>query len=163
VTTTTDASSPPADVLDVGVNTPVDEDEDDDQVLDLVSIAPARRPVKIPTKRKPEGEPFTLRLMDDFGIEIQQQLMSWGRRYDALFNKEDDLTADERTKLKYYLDCIFDQVLDAPKSIKKDIPDGVRSRVVTAFTLAPLLARQEAEQRAQMEAENDSSLPTSES
>ena len=134
--------------IDAGVlPAPPEEKEDDENVLDLVSIAPTRRLVRVPTKDKPEGQTFELRLMDDFGIMQQQELLSWGRRYDALFNKEEDLTDDERLKLKHYLDCIFDTVLDAPKAVKKTMPDGVRNRVVTAFTLAPLLARQEADRK----------------
>lgn len=123
--------------------------QDDDDVLNLTSLVPSRKLVKLPTKSHPEGEAFELRLLDDFGIVDQQKLLTWSKRFEELWNKDEDLTEDEGTQMKHLLDVMFDKVLDAPEEDKGDMPDHIRSRVVTAFTLVPLLARQEAEIKAQ--------------
>lgn len=135
---------------------------DDDDVLDLTQFVPSRKLVRLPTTEHPKGEVFSLRLLDDFGIVDQQRLLSWSRRFEALWNKEaGDLTKDEQIQLKHLLDQMFITVLDAPDEIKKQTPDHIKSRVVTSFTLVPLLERQkreeeEAEERAKEAQESES-------
>lgn len=127
-------------------------EEDDSKVLDLTTMAPTRRVVKLPTADQPQGEQFEIRLLDDFGIQQQQKILTWSRRYDSLYNREPDepdLTEDQADMLKFYLDSMFEMVLDAPKAVKRDMRDGLRQRVVQTFSYAPLVARQEEEAKAQ--------------
>jgi hypothetical protein len=131
------------------------QDEEDD-VLDLTSIIPSRKLVRIPTHSNPLGEVHELRLLDDFGIEEQQQLLGWSRRFEALWNKEGkDLTPRERVKMKWLLNAMFFRVLDAPDEVKRDVDDTIKSRVVTAFTMVPLLERQKRENEKEQEEEDD--------
>lgn len=135
---------------------PTDPEDDEDQILDL-TLPTTRRMVKLPTKAHPEGEPYELRLLDDFGIADQQQLLAWSRRFDGLFNLDEadnngPLTDDQKLIMKKCLDSLFDMVIVAPAAVKKAMPDSIRHRVVTAFTLAPLIARQEAQAKAEVEA-----------
>ena len=162
----------PTSLAEHGANISTEEEakDDDDDVLDLTSIIPPRKLVRLPTRSNPKGEVYELRLLDDFGIEEQQQLLSWSRRFEALWNKEDkDLSPRERVKLKWLLNAMFIKVLDAPDEVKRDIDDTVKSRVVTAFTMVPLLERQkreaeearEKEEREEMGSDSsDSNLPT---
>lgn len=138
--------------------------EAEENVLDLTALAPNRKLVKLPTHRKPEGETFELRLMDDFGIGMQQKLLNWSRTYERLFNSDEELSPEQETRLKFVLDSLFDVVLDAPKSVKAKMNDGIRSRVMMAFSLAPLMARQErdAKEAAEMEETSTQENSTSE-
>lgn len=146
-------------------------EEEDPQVIDLTTLAPNRRMVKIPTKRKPEGEPFEIRLLDDFGIKDQQQLLSWNRRFEKYWNSEEDLSESEQDTMEVTMNKIFWKVLDAPKEVKDSVVEAVRSRIVMAFTLAPLFAQQEAlakeqkekEEKEKAEKEKNGDAPTTES
>lgn len=148
-------------------------EDEENKVLDLSALAPSRRLVKVPTSDDPEGERFELRLLDDFGIRDQQRLLSWSRQYDQLFNADEDLDASQQEKMEWLLNSMFEMVLDAPKAKLAKIPDAVKNRVVTAFSLAPLLAQQdreraaarkrEQEEKEKAEAESGDRSPTSES
>ena len=147
----------PIDLAVHGANVGTDEPDEDD-ILDLTSIVPPRKLVRIPTKANPKGEVHELRLLDDFGIEEQQQLLSWSKRFEALWNKDGkDLTPKERVKMRWLLNAMFWKVLDAPDEVKRNVDDTIKSRVVTAFTMVPLLERQRRE--AQEEAEREANLP----
>lgn len=113
------------------------------KVLDLTALTPSRRLVKLPTKGHPEGQNFELRLVEDFGIEMQQKLLAWSRRYQQLMQADEDLDEHQTARLRFLLDNLFEQVLDAPVVIKRGMDDAVRNRVVTAFSWAPVLAQQE--------------------
>lgn len=119
-------------------------EEDEDKVLDLTTLAPSRRLVKLPTPQNPKGETFELRLLDDFGVRDQQRLLSWSKKFESLFNKEEELTDNEAERMVHCLNQVFERVLDAPENVKKKMPETVRTRVMTGFSIAPLLARQEA-------------------
>lgn len=132
---------------------PEPEEKKEPKVLDLTALAPNRRLVKLPTAEHPKGETFEIRLLDDFGIATQQKLLNWSRTYERLFNSEEDLSDDEQVRLKFVLDSLFDAVLDAPVAVKREMSDAVRSRVMTTFSLAPLIAQQEQRQAEIEEAE----------
>lgn len=122
------------------------ESEPEEKVLDLTTLARPRRTVKLPTKDHPEGEMFEIRLLDDFGVQKQQQLLTWSRRYDKLYNRDDDqpdLQDEDLDKLKWYLDSMFEEILDAPKVKKNQMTDSLRQRVVLVFSMAPALLRDE--------------------
>jgi hypothetical protein len=122
------------------------EDKPEDKVLDLTTLARSRRTVKLPTKEKPEGEIFEIRLLDDFGVQQQQQILTWSRRYDKLYNRDDgrpDLSDGEADLMKHYLDSMFEEILDAPKTKKNQMGDSLRQRVVLVFSMAPALLRDE--------------------
>jgi hypothetical protein len=142
------------------------KDEESEDVMDLTSLVPTRKLIKVPTADGGISDAYELRLLDDFGIIEQQKLLNWSRRFEKLWNEEErDLTPEEQTTLKWLLDKMFDKVLMAPDEIKAEMSDSIRSRVVTAFTLVPLLERQKQEQEAQEkeeQAKKDSAL-TSES
>jgi hypothetical protein len=129
---------------------PEETQADETQVLDLTTIAPVRPTVNIRTPDHPNGKVYELRVIDDFGIEDQQQLTREGAEFDKLWNT-DRLNGAQRKRLKMLLDHMFDRVLDAPADIRARLSDGQRSQVVLAFTLAPLAA---AAQRQQTEAQN---------
>ncbi len=123
------------------------------QVLDLVSLAPTRRIVKLPTKRHPEGEQFTLRMLQDFGIEDQQKLLAWSRRHAELMDpsnmeERDDygvLNENSRERLRFLHDNLFDMILDATPAAKKQVSDTGRNQVIQTFSWGPALANQEAQ------------------
>lgn len=113
-------------------------------VLDFTQLAPTRRKIRLPTAREPaQGEVFELRLLDDFGIADQQALLSMSRRYEALWNSEAALDASQKTILASLLNDMLDRVLEAPKTVKRTMRDNIKARVVTAFSMAPLLTAQE--------------------
>lgn len=146
--------------------------EPEDDVLDLTSLIPTRKMVKLPTQAHPEGEVFELRLLDDFGLIDQQQLLTWSKRFEQLWNNETgkDLTKEEQTVMLALLDRMFQLVLAPPKGmsdedfakVKATFPDHIKSRVVTAFTYVPLMMRREAEAREAVEEEKRKAteLPT---
>lgn len=139
------------------------KEPNEDDILDLTSIVPPRKLIRIPTRSNPKGEVHELRLLDDFGIEEQQQLLSWSKRFEALWNKEGkDLNPRERVKMKWLLNAMFLKVLDAPDEVKHDVDDTIKSRVVTAFTMVPLLERQkrEAEREETEDEMSTENLPT---
>jgi hypothetical protein len=121
---------------------------DETQVLDLTTLAPVRPTVNIRTSDHPEGKQYELRIMDDFGIEDQQQLTREGAEFDKLWNT-DKLNGKQSKRLKMLLDNMFDRVLDAPSEIRAQLRDGQRSQVVLAFTLAPLAAAAQRQQETQ--------------
>jgi hypothetical protein len=132
---------PPVDVESNGHSPEAEVPEP--EAVDLVNLSPTRRLVKIPTRRKPGGEEFELRLVEDFGIERQQQLMAWSRRFQALMSQDEDLTASETSRLRFLLENITEAVLDCPKSVLTTLTDTVKNRVVQAFSWGPALAQQE--------------------
>lgn len=151
----------PIELAEPGANVGTEEPDEDD-ILDLTSIVPPRKLVRIPVKGSPKGEVHELRLLDDFGIEEQQQLLSWSKRFEALWNKDGkDLTPRERVKMKWLLNAMFFKVLDAPDEVKRNVDDTVKSRVVTAFTMVPLLERQKREAEQEAQQEEDDGIPTS--
>lgn len=151
---------PPGEVVsEVPTLAPKPKGGDDSDVLDLTNLIPTRKLVKLATPDHPEGTTFELRLLDDFGIVEQQQLLTWSKRFEKLWNHEgdEDLTDAQRTTMMHLLDQMFGLVLAKPSSMSDDefnrakeaFPDYVKSRVVTAFTYVPLMMRQEAEARAE--------------
>lgn len=132
----------------------VKKEETEDDVLDL-TLPQTRRLIKIPTKKSPQGETLEMRLLDDFGIIDQQHLLSMSRRFEKLWNAEDELTENEQIKLEFILKELFNMIVDAPKAVKDGVADAIRGRVVTAFTLAPLLARQEQQAKEEKAAQKE--------
>lgn len=119
---------------------PVEEEEKrPDRLLDLVTLAPTRRRVLLPTPAKPNGEQYEIRLLEDFGIGTQQRLNVWARKYDRLLGSDDELNQAEQAELEYALGLLFEEILQAPPEFKADAPDFVKQRVVRAFSLAPQL------------------------
>ncbi len=127
------------------VDAPTNGKVEEPEPLDLVgeSLTPTRRLVKIPTKRKPEGETFEMHLVEDFGIEDQQKLMAWSRRFSQLMGADEELTKAEQERLRFLLTSLVDMVLDAPKTVKDTLKDSVANRVVQTFSWGPALARQD--------------------
>lgn len=107
-------------------------------ILDISTIAPERPAVRIRTAKDPDGTLYELKLLAEFGIADQQSLVRDGQAFDTLFNK-DVLTGNERKRLKQILDRMFEKVLIADAKVKLLCNDHVRSQVVTAFTVAPLV------------------------
>lgn len=118
-------------------------EDKDPKVLDLTALIPSRRLVKLPTKRHPEGENFELRLVEDFGIEMQQKLLAWSRKYQELMQAEDELDDEGTTRLRFLFDNLFNHVIDAPDIAKRGMDDSAKNRAITAFSWAPVLAQQE--------------------
>ena len=126
-------------------------EEDSSKVLDLISLTPSRKLVRLPTKDHPEGETFELRLVDDFGIEMQQKLLAWSRQFTNLMSSEEELDDDQAARMRFLLESLFEQVLgpspDMTKTefadARRGMDDAVRHRVVQAFSWAPVLARNE--------------------
>lgn len=119
--------------------------DDDEQVIDLTKVV-TRRPVRVRTKRKPAGEMFELRTIQDFGVVEQQRLLRMGKQADALILKEgdDDLSEEEEARLQHLMDRMFHLVLDAPEEVRETIGLRDRGQVVMSFTMAPLLANLQA-------------------
>ena len=122
-----------------------------DQVLDLTSLVRTRKVVKLPTKDHPEGVDFELRYVDDFGIEMQQRLLAWSRRFTALYGAEEPLTDAKAEEMRNLLEKLFDLVLeptslmgkDEFREAKRSVDDAGRHRVVQAFSWGPVLGRTE--------------------
>ena len=122
------------------------------QVLDLTALAPTRTLVRIPTLEHPvEGEVFELRLVDDFGIEMQHKLLAWSKKFAQLMAKANDgneLEEEESNRLRFTLDAVFEAVLQnadgAPlsKEQKGKVGDPGRQRVMQGFTWGPTLEAQ---------------------
>lgn len=122
------------------------------QVLDLTALTPTRSLVKIPTLEHPvDGEVFELRLLDDFGIEMQHKLLAWSKKFAQLMakaNEGEELDEDESDKVRFLLDAVFDAVLQssdgAPLSKEKraNVGDTGRQRVMQGFTWGPTLETQ---------------------
>jgi hypothetical protein len=151
---------PPKEALVTAVKTAPDassangkpDEKKPDEVLDLVSLIPTRRLVKLPTTDHPEGENFELRLVEDFGIEMQQKLLAWSRKFSTLMAKAqegDELDDNENTRLRFVLDGVFENVLqtadgkELSEAKRKKLNDTARQRVVQAFSWGPTLARQQ--------------------
>jgi hypothetical protein len=153
----------------------LEHEDEEENVLDLTSLAPNRRLVKLATTEHPDGERFQIRMLDDFGIGTQQQLLAHSRKLEALFNAEEELKQDQRDRMKFLLDELFNRLLVPPSDmtedrfieVKKSMSDAVRNRVVSAFSLVPrleLLAMQEiVAKRVQAEEERRTGRSTSES
>jgi hypothetical protein len=143
------AETPPAETLEAPA-AEVAKAEDPEQVLNLAALTKPRKLVKLPTKIKPEGEQYELRLIDDFGIEKQQRLLSWGRQFQALMSSDKDLTDNEVERLKFLLNSVFHSVLtsvaggSSPDAVE-GVSDAVKNRVVQTFIWGPLLGQQEAQ------------------
>jgi hypothetical protein len=139
---------PPPDQEDSGANVGT-KDELEDDILDLSTLIPSRKRIRLPIPKTAEGEPdsgvFELRLLDDFGIMDQQRLLSWSRRFETLWNSDEDLSNSEQEDMLSLMNKMFTKVLDAPEDVKAACPPNIKSRVVTAFTLVPLIERQKRE------------------
>ena len=142
------------------------EVDDNEPMLDLSTIAPTRPTVRIRLKGDvcecahpyaahhepdsdtpveccgecsgyvPSGALYDLRLLSDFGIAEQQELMRDGESYDGLWAKT-PLTGGEKKKLEQTLNRMFDRVLDAPPRVKRLVNASQRSQIIQAFTIAP--------------------------
>jgi len=126
------------------------KDEDSDDILNLADLTRPRKLVKLPTRRVPAGEQYELRLIDDFGIEKQQKLLSWGRQFQKLMSSDKDLTDNESERLKFLLNSVFHSVLEpvaggSALDAVEGVSDSVKNRVVQAFIWGPLLGQQEAQ------------------
>jgi hypothetical protein len=121
----------------------MDEQEERPELLNLSSLVPTRRMVKLPITGDPKGYVCQLRLIEDFGIETQQRLIAWGKEFQKLYGSDTVLKEAGRERLRFLLDHLFDDVIDAPVSVKEKIPDTIKNKVIQAFTWAPLLAQQE--------------------
>jgi hypothetical protein len=113
-------------------------------VIDF-DLAPERQ-----TVRK-GGRLFEVRRLDDFGIAKQQQLDRDGREFARLWNSDAELTADQGQRLKLLLERIFQDLLDAPKTVRASFKDAEKARLVLDFSLAPLREQMAALLAAQMQ------------
>jgi hypothetical protein len=128
------------------------EKNGDGKVLDLTALAPTRTLVRIPTLEKPvEGEVFELRLVDDFGIEMQHKLLAWSKKFAQLMakaNNGDELDEDESNRLRFVLDAVFEATLQSAdgspltKAQQAKVDDPGRQRVMQGFTWGPTLESQ---------------------
>jgi hypothetical protein len=121
-------------------------------LVDLDDIAPDRPTVKW------HGDLYELARLDDFGIATQQALTRDGREFSTLWSAEDELDQNQRARLKMLLERMFEQVVMAPKAVKRRFSDAEKSRVVLAFTIAPLAqaAARQAEREQEQEARETS-------
>jgi len=116
-------------------------------LLDISGLAPTRPTIRLRLPSDPEGTLYEIKLLAEFGIAEQQALVQDGQKFDKLFGS-DKLNNAERKQLKTILDRMFETVLVAPAKVKAECNDSVRSQIVTAFTVAPLVMAQTAEQEA---------------
>lgn len=134
------------------------EDTGPAPLIDFDEIAPTRPTVRF------DGKLYELRLTDDFGIEKQHALKRDGDEFLKLWNseEEDDATGE---RLNMLLERMFEEVLDAPRTVKAKFNDSKKARVVLAFRMAPLLEAAKAEMAAQAEqaATDPAESPTTES
>ena len=122
------------------------------QPVDLIDLTPLRTLVRIPTLDHPvDGEVYEMRLVDDFGVEVQPKLLAWSKRYTSLFTKAsngEDLDEKELAQLRFTLDAVFEHVLQhadgspLSKTERARISDHGRQRVMTGFTWGPTLEAQ---------------------
>lgn len=112
---------------------------------------------------------YELKTIGDFGIGKQQILNRDGREFYQLWTSEDELDENQQKRLKFLLERMYAEVLDAPKSVARKLNDSEKADVVLTFTLAPLrkamqaaAQAQETEQKTEtVEAENGASISTS--
>jgi hypothetical protein len=109
---------------------------DSDEPVDCCEACSTREPKDGGPGYRPSGRLYDLRLLSDFGIAEQQQLIRDGETYDALWEKA-ALTSGERKTLEQTLNRMFSLVLDAPSKVKAAISDAQKSQIVQAFTVAP--------------------------
>jgi hypothetical protein len=129
------------------------KDEDDGVLLTLSTLAPKRPTIRIITEDHPVGRLYEIKVRADFGIRDQQTLTRDGREWNALWNSDEELSDDQADRLKLLLDRMFDKVLDAPATVRKQVGDEHRAEVVTVFTNARLLMTAMAQAKAQAEQE----------
>lgn len=95
-------------------------------------LAPDRETLKV------GGKLYEIKRLDDFGIGRQRRLDRDGREFAQLWNKAEELTDDEDVRLKFLLDRIFEDLLDAPEDVRGSFSDSQKAKVVLDFSLAPL-------------------------
>lgn len=140
-------------ILDLTAPDPPAEKKDRDDFIDLTR-ATKRRKVLLPlTKSTPEGDRvpeldeegkpktkvFEVRLIDDFGLAMQQRLLSYSRKYEKLFNNDEPLSEKDAKQLDYYHDEMFSRVLVAEEVDRQKIDIAAQQRVVTTFSRGPLI------------------------
>lgn len=86
------------------------------------------------------GNLYEIRRLDDFGIGKQRRLDRDGREFAQLWSSKDDFDegGDDDTRLKFLLDRIFEDLLDASDDVKAEFKDAQKAKVVLDFSLAPL-------------------------
>lgn len=144
-------------VVDGEVVDEADEaDEEDGPLLDLSTI-PERPFINV------DDQPYDLAIRGDFSVEDQYLLTSYGRRFDALY-KRNNLNPKERKALKTLLDWMFDRVgMHMPAEIRAKLNPEQQSQVVLAFTYAPVAKAAALLQAADKKAEKARASSTSES
>lgn len=126
-----EVTAPPAVVTTAapGPKTPeplVDLDDDDGDHRDTV---------------RHEGKLYELKAINEFGIGKQHSLTRDGREFFRLWSSEDELSETDEQRLEMLLNRMLEAVMLAPATVKKKMSDGKKSRVVLAFTLAPVARR----------------------
>jgi hypothetical protein len=114
-------------------------------LVDLDDIAPDRPTVRF------GGKLYEMRVLDDFGIAKQHALNRDGREFYGLWTSDDELSDAQQQRLQMLLERMFDQVLDAPDTVKGELTDGKKTQVVLGFTLAPLVQQQKTAQKKALE------------
>jgi hypothetical protein len=97
-------------------------------------LAPERERIK------KGGKLYEIRRLDDFGIAKQRRLDRDGREFAQLWNNSEDFDegSEQDVRLKFLLDRIFSELLDAPEDIREGFKDAEKAKVVLDFSLAPL-------------------------
>lgn len=103
------------------------------------------------TVRLRDGSIRELRNLNEFGVGEQHQLRRRGQEFDRLWESEEDLKDEEKARLTFLTNELFERLVDAPQTVKKRVKEGDRAQIVLIFTSAPyasLLAMARAQQEA---------------
>ena len=104
-----------------------------------------------------DDEQYEMRTMGDFGIGKQQQLNRDGREFGQLWTSDKELTDDQAKRLKFLLERLYAEVVNAPKAVLRKLNDAEKADVVLNFTLAPLRQMMTAALAAQTEETEEAS------
>lgn len=98
-----------------------------------------------------DGSQRELKNLNEFGITEQHKLRRQGQEFDKLWEQDGELSDDDKSRITFLLNELFERLVLAPESVKKKVKEGDRAQVVLIFTSAPYatllaMARAQAEE-----------------